>query len=160
ARHRHPGVHRPVQHATQRRTGMSAQARDSAPLARRRSPGPLWANVFMLVCLGYFLAPLVWLLISSTKTNAGLFSSFGFWFDKNINIGKNLADLFAYDNGHFVLWMRNTAFYSVVVAVGSSLISTLAGYAFARYQFAGRNFLFGIVLASVFVPSTVFAVPL
>jgi multiple sugar transport system permease protein len=44
--------------------------------------------------------------------------------------------------------------------VGSALISALAGYAFALYRFAGRNLLFGIVLASVFVPSTVFAVPL
>jgi multiple sugar transport system permease protein len=116
--------------------------------------------VLLIVFLGYFLIPLVWLLISSTKTNAGLFNTFGFWFGKNINFIQNLKDLFAYDKGHFLLWMRNTAVYAVVAALGSSLISTLAGYTFAKYQFAGRNVLFGIVLASVFVPATVFAVPL
>lgn len=116
--------------------------------------------VLLIVFLGYFLIPLMWLLISSTKTNAGLFNTFGFWFGKNINLIQNLKDLFAYDKGHFAMWMRNTAIYAVTAAIGSSLISTLAGYTFAKYQFAGRNALFGIVLASVFVPTTVFAVPL
>jgi multiple sugar transport system permease protein len=114
----------------------------------------------MFVFLGYFLMPLIWLLVSMTKTNAGLFSTFGFWFGKDFNFFQNLKDLFAYDNGNFVLWMRNTAVYATVAAVGSSLISALAGYAFAQYRFPGRNLLFGIVLASVFVPVTVFAVPL
>jgi multiple sugar transport system permease protein len=116
--------------------------------------------VLLIVFLGYFLIPLIWLLLSSTKTNACLFNTFGFWFGKNINIIQNLKDLLAYDKGHFALWMRNTAVYAVIAALGSSLISTLAGYTFAKYQFAGRDVLFGIVLASVFVPATVFAVPL
>ena len=116
--------------------------------------------VLMIFFLGYFLIPLLWLLLSSTKTNAGLFNTFGFWFAKDINILQNLKDLFAYDRGNFPLWMRNTAVYAVVASLGSSLISTLAGYTFAKYEFTGRNLLFGIVLASVFVPATVFAVPL
>ena len=116
--------------------------------------------IFMLVCLGYFLMPLIWLLLSSTKTNAGLFSTFGFWFGKSFNFFQNLKDLFAYDNGNFALWMRNTAVYAVIASLGSSLISTLAGYTFAQYRFAGRDLLFGIVLASIFIPATVFAVPL
>jgi multiple sugar transport system permease protein len=116
--------------------------------------------IFMFVFLSYFLLPLVWLLIGSTKTNAGLFSSFGFWFDKDFNLWQNLQDLFAYGNGTFALWLRNTAVYAIVASLGSSLISALSGYAFAQYRFAGRDLLFGIVLASVFVPTTVFAVPL
>jgi multiple sugar transport system permease protein len=127
---------------------------------RRWGPGGASIQVFMLLCVGYFLLPLVWLLISSTKTNAGLFSSFGFWFDGQINFLQNLRDLLAYDHGSFVLWFRNTAVYASVASLGSSLISALAGYAFALYRFAGRRLLFGVVLASVFVPATVFAVPL
>jgi multiple sugar transport system permease protein len=116
--------------------------------------------VFMFVFLGYFLLPLAWLLIGSTKTNAGLFSSFGFWFDKDFNLWQNIQDVITYGKGAFLIWMRNTAVYATTAAVGSSLISALAGYAFSQYRFAGRNLLFGIVLASVFVPTTVFAVPL
>jgi len=132
----------------------------TAPTKFRRDVNKALILVLLIVFLGYFLIPLVWLLLSSTKTNAGLFNTFGFWFGKNINFIQNLKDLFAYDKGHFLLWMRNTAVYAIVAALGSSLISTLAGYTFAKYQFAGRNVLFGIVLGSVFVPATVFAVPL
>ena len=114
----------------------------------------------MFTFLGYFLLPLIWLLISSTKTNAGLFSSFGFWFDKDFNLIQNLKDLFARDNGVFAVWMQNTAVYALAASIGSSLISAMAGYAFSQYRFAGKNLLFGIVLGSVFVPGTVFAVPL
>jgi multiple sugar transport system permease protein len=116
--------------------------------------------LFMFVFLGYFILPLVWLFLGSTKTNAGLFSSFGFWFAKDFNLWQNVQDVFSYGNGDFLLWMKNTAVYALSAAVGSSLISALAGYAFSQYRFAGRNLLFGIVLASVFVPTTVFAVPL
>ncbi|HVN16885.1 MAG TPA: carbohydrate ABC transporter permease [Anaerolineales bacterium] len=116
--------------------------------------------VFMSVFLIYFLIPLFWLLISSTKTNAGLFSTFGLWFGKDFNFFQNLKDLFAYDNGHFALWMKNTAIYALIASLGSSFISAMAGYAFAQYRFAGRDLLFGIVLGSIFVPATVFAVPL
>ncbi len=127
--------------------------------ARPRANGRL-TYALMVMFLGYFMVPLVWLLISSTKTNAGLFSTFGFWFGKEFNLIQNLKDLFAYDNGDFVLWMRNTAIYAACSAVGASLIAALAGYALAVYRFPGRNLLFGLVLASVFVPVTVFAVPL
>ena len=132
--------------------------RSNAP--RRYSAGKSLTLAFLFVFLGYFLLPLFWLLIASTKTNAGLFNSFGFWFAKDFNFFHNLKDLFSYQDEAFLTWMKNTAVYAVTAAIGSSLISALAGYAFSQYRFKGRSFLFGIVLASVFVPNTVFAVPL
>jgi multiple sugar transport system permease protein len=127
---------------------------------RRYTTGKFAIYVFLFVFLGYFLLPLLWLSIASTKTNAGLFNSFGFWFAKDFGLAQNLKDLFTYQDAAFIGWMKNTAIYAISAAVGSSLISALAGYAFSQYRFAGRNLLFGIVLASVFVPGTVFAVPL
>ncbi len=98
----------------------------------------------MVVGLAYFCIPLVWLLIASTKSNSGLFSSFGFWFDKDFQLFENLQDLFARDNGVFALWLRNTAIYALAASAGSALISTAAGYAFAIYRFPGRNVLFAM----------------
>lgn len=141
---------------------MTTQTR---PHVRPNGPGQFTTGkfatyVFLSVFLGYFLLPLVWLLIASTKTNAGLFNSFGFWLANDFNLVQNLRELFTYQNGAFTGWMKNTAIYAISAAFGSSMISALAGYAFSQYRFAGRNLLFGIVLASVFVPTTVFAVPL
>jgi multiple sugar transport system permease protein len=138
-------------------------AQTLSPVRRYRSPrgsGSTLAYIVMGVFLVYFLIPLTWLFVASTKTNAGLFSSFGLWFDKNINVIQNLKDLFARDKGAFGLWIQNTTVYALNAALFSSLISALAGYAFAQYRFKGRDILFGIVLASVFVPATAFALPL
>jgi len=135
-----------------------AHVRPNGP--RRNLTGRFATYGFLFVFVGYFLLPLFWLSIASTKTNAGLFNSFGFWFDKDFNLFQNLRDLFTYQDGAFITWMKNTAIYASVAAFGSSIISALAGYAFSQYRFAGRDLLFGVVLASVFVPGTVFAVPL
>ncbi len=128
--------------------------------AGNRSASRYLVIAILVVCLGYFLIPLIWLVLSSTKSNADLFSTFGFWFAPHFNFFTNLQNLFARDNGAFLQWMKNTAIYAITASIGSAFISTLAGYAFALYRFRGSNVLFGIVLASVFVPTTVFAVPL
>ena len=46
-------------------------------------------TVIMIICLGYFLLPLFWLVVASTKSNADLFSSFGLWF-ANFNLMENI----------------------------------------------------------------------
>jgi multiple sugar transport system permease protein len=136
------------------------EARPRSVGAGRLTPGTAVGNGVMLLGLVYFIIPLVWLFLASTKTNSGLFSSFGFWFDKDFNLFQNIQDLFARDGGAFAVWMRNTVIYAFIVSVGSMIISALAGYAFAVYRFRGRNVLFAVILGSVFVPATILAVPL
>ena len=57
-------------------------------LRRRVNAGSTY--VFLGVFLIYFLIPLIWLVISSTKTNAGLFSTFGLWFGGGFHFFQNL----------------------------------------------------------------------
>jgi multiple sugar transport system permease protein len=114
----------------------------------------------MIVGLLYFLTPLVWLAVATTKTNASLFNSFGFWLAAPFNLFQNIADVFSRDNGAYLTWMKNSAIYALSAALLSTLISALAGYAFAIYEFMGRRGLFAIVIGSVFVPASVYAVPL
>ncbi len=129
---------------------------------RRRLPskGSVFAHCIMVFGLLYFLTPLLWLVIASTKTNGGLFNSFGFWFAQPFNLFQNISDVLSRDNGAFILWLRNSAIYACTAAFLSTVIATLAGYAFAVYDFRGRNVLFAVVIGSVFVPASVLAVPL
>jgi multiple sugar transport system permease protein len=137
-----------------------ATASASAPGATARAVRRWFPLVVMVALLIYFLIPLVWLGIAATKTNSDLFGSFGFWFGGRFALFDNLADLFARDGGVFTTWLQNTVIYALAASIGGTLICTLAGYAFAMYRFRGRGTLYAIVLASVFVPSTVLAVPL
>lgn len=115
--------------------------------------------VFLVLFLVYFLLPFFWLIVSATKTNPELFSSFGLWFAANFNLFNNLSDLFTHDGGVFLNWLWNTTYYAVCSAVGASLIATIAGYTFAKFQFPGRKVVFAVILGSIMVPGTALAIP-
>lgn len=133
--------------------------------AARRVPGERRRSRIMLTLLlslflVYSLAPLVYLVLSATKTNGDLFATFGFGFGTEFNLWQNLVDLFSRDNGMFSRWMFNSVLYSTVAGLGAAIFATAAGYAFAKFKFRGRNLIFGLVLGAVFVPQTALVVPI
>jgi multiple sugar transport system permease protein len=137
---------------TRERTGGASRRRRPA---RRNN----LLTVVMWICALYFVLPLVWLLLSSTKDNASLFSSFGFWFGRDFNLFQNIGTLFTTQDGVYAHWLINTILYAAVSATGSSLIATMAGYAFAKYDFPGSKALFSITLGAVMIPLTALAIP-
>jgi multiple sugar transport system permease protein len=134
------------------------------PEARRKARAPganrglVVPSLFMLAFLVYFLMPLFWLLVASTKSLDDLFSSFGLWFH-GFHLTQNISDTFSKDGGVFVTWARNTIMYSVISAGGAALLAAAAGYGFAKFSFRGKGALFWIVLGSVMVPQTALAIP-
>ena len=106
-------------------------------------------TVLMLCGLLYFLLPLWWLVVASTKSNADLFTSFGLWFADHDSFVENVRTVFTIYDGVFALWLRNTIVYSVVSAVGAAFLATAAGYAFAKYRFPGRNAIFSGILGAI-----------
>jgi multiple sugar transport system permease protein len=113
----------------------------------------------MLAFLIYFLLPLFWLFIASTKTTGQLFSSFGLWFAEDVNLLSNVTSTFTFGGGVYTRWLLNTVFYSVTSAGGAALLAALGGYGFAKYRFRGNGALFALVLGSVMVPTTALAIP-
>jgi multiple sugar transport system permease protein len=113
----------------------------------------------MLACAAYFLLPLVWIVVASTKSNADLFSTFGLWFAHDFNLGENLRAVFTFQDGIFATWLRNSIVYALVSAVGSAVLATMAGYAFAKLHFPGGNVLFSIILGAIMIPTTALAIP-
>jgi multiple sugar transport system permease protein len=115
--------------------------------------------VFLLAFAGYCLLPAAWLIIASTKSTADLYGTFGFWFAQ-FNLFDNLRRLTAQNNGIFIRWMLNAVLYAGVGGLLSMVISALAGFALAKYQFAGRELIFAIMLGGVLIPGAVLALPL
>ena len=116
----------------------------------------------MLAFLAYFLLPLFWLFVASTKSTSDLFSSFGLWFAGDFHLFENIRDLFAtrtLDGGTYLVWIRNSALYSVTSAVVAALLATAAGYGFSQFSFRGREALFWLVLGTVMVPTQALATP-
>lgn len=112
----------------------------------------------LLVFLTYSLLPLFYLIVSATKDGSALFASFGLWFS-SFDLFANLNGVFTYDGGVFINWLWNTAYYSVISAVGASFVATIAGYSFAKFRFRGRTLLFAVILGSIMVPPTALVIP-
>jgi multiple sugar transport system permease protein len=113
----------------------------------------------MLAFLVYFLLPLFWLVVASTKTTGDLFSSFGLWFADDFALPGNLRRVFTAEGGVYGRWLLNTVLYSVVSAGGAALLAALGGYGFAKFPFRGNKAMFGMVLGAIMVPSTALAIP-
>jgi multiple sugar transport system permease protein len=145
-----------AQSSAQLRTDLDQAAEPGRNPARQRTSWLL--TVFMLICVGYFLLPLFWLVVASTKSNADLFSSFGLWF-ANFNLFENIRQVLTFQDGVFIYWAINSAIYAVVSAVGAAFLSTAAGYGFAKYDFPGKAALFAITLGAIMVPIAALTVP-
>jgi len=121
---------------------------------------------FLTLCCVLFtlfiLAPLAWLAINATKTEANVYGTFGFWFARPFVLFHNLSTLSENVGGAgvYTRWMANTAFYALAGGAGATVLSSLAGYGFACYRFRGANAQFLAVLSTLLVPITAVAVPL
>jgi multiple sugar transport system permease protein len=152
---------RPAPGSTRRRPRSSYRPL-AVRLARRRTQRrrrSVTVTALTAIMLVYALLPLAWLAINATKTQEGLFGSFGLWFDKDFALFGNVHDTFSYDHGIFVRWLLNTLLYVVVGAGGATLLATVAGYGLAKFDFAGKKAVFAIVIGAVAVPGTALAVP-
>ncbi|WJK37735.1 carbohydrate ABC transporter permease [Solwaraspora sp. WMMA2065] len=109
--------------------------------------------------LVYSLVPLIWLLVNATKSQQGLFSSFGLWLADDFALWDNVVETLRYDDGIFLRWLGNTLLYVVAGAGGATLLATLGGYGLAKFDFVGRRAVFAIVIGAVAVPGTALAVP-
>ncbi len=143
---------------------MAAIGPTTVTASQRRSQRGFWTGrtltmVFLFLFLIYFILPLFWLIVSSTKNDSDLFSTFGLWFGTGFNLFTNIKAVFTHDGGVYREWLWNTAYYATCSAVGSALIATLAGYTFAKFRFPGRGIVFAMVLGSILIPLTALAVP-
>ncbi|MGE5132292.1 MAG: carbohydrate ABC transporter permease [Gemmatimonadota bacterium] len=110
----------------------------------------------------FTLVPIAWLAINSTKTQANLFETFGFWFARPFVFFHNLALLGQNVGGYgtYLRWLGNTALYAILGGGGATALSAFAGYGFARFRFRASRALFYLVLAALLVPITAITLPL
>lgn len=121
------------------------------------------ARVLTWVVLGlvlvYFLGPVYWLVVSSTKSNGDLFSSNGLLPAGN-NIAANYAGLMSWTQGHFWRWVANSVVYSTVAGAVGTLLAVAAGYALAKFRIPGKGAVQLTVLAGLLLPISLLTVPL
>ena len=131
---------------------------------RRKQDAPLlrYAGLalrygFLLLLTALFLFPLVWMIVSSFKPGEDIATA-----PLSLDIGNWSFDNFSGMLSAVPLGVgfRNTA----IVVLGKGALNLffcpLAGFAFAKFRFRGRNALFTLMLATMMLPPIVFLIPL
>jgi multiple sugar transport system permease protein len=122
-----------------------------------KRPGALVLYALLTIVAVVTLAPLFW-MVSASLMPAGDASAFPPPFLPARITFAHYTRLFTSMN--LARYLFNSAFLSVSVTVISLLVNSMAGYAFAKYRFRGRDPLFKILIASMVIPSQVTMLPL
>ena len=113
----------------------------------------------LVLFLIYSLAPTWFLIVSATKNQTDLYSTFGLWFSSN-HLADNMQEIWTYHDGVFTRWIGNSVLYSTLGAAGSTLVSLAAGYGLSKFDFRGRGALVAVIVGASLLPSTLLAFPL
>jgi multiple sugar transport system permease protein len=103
------------------------------------------------------LLPFVWMVSTSLKPSDQLFTVPVTWIPRAVQFDTYLKAMSA---GNFGRYAFNSLLLAVANMATNVVLSALAGYAFARLKFPGREVLFVLVLATLMVPYQVTIIPL
>lgn len=115
----------------------------------------LWYLSLSLLSLP-FVFPFWWMITSSLKSANEVFAFPPRLLPETFR-WRNFVEIFTYQP--FAQQYFNSLYIAVLVTLGTLFISSLAGYAFARIRFPGRNVLFLLLLTALMMPSEVTIIP-
>jgi ABC-type glycerol-3-phosphate transport system permease component len=126
--------------------------------AERVLGGPvLWAGLAALTA--FAMAPFAWVLLASFKTRAELYATPLVWLPASLSLA-NYIEAWTSKLTPFSRFFANSLWVSSVTMVATTVISVLAGYALARFRFAGRQTLMMVFLATQMFPAVLLIAPL
>jgi cellobiose transport system permease protein len=151
----------PPQQPTPRKEPDDKSTRKARGPRSARAGGHFHAGPLTYVILGLFtlgsLFPLFWTAVAASRDNARLAQTPPpLWFGSNL--GDKLA--VAWKDANLGEAFLNTAFVSGTSALVTCFLSAMAGFAFAKLRFKGRNALLLVVIGTMMVPPQLSVIPL
>lgn len=117
--------------------------------------------VFVYLLLGlmllFALFPVYWMLVTSIKTDADIYTRVPQFWPRNPTISAYKALIRETD---FLKWLRNSLVVSTVVTCLTLFAASLAGYAIARLRFKGHGVVSRGILLAYLMPSSLMFIPL
>lgn len=114
----------------------------------------------ILIAVGVIMVyPLLWMISATFKSNNEIFSGIGL-IPKNPTLEGYKNAVKSYGGQINILKsMLNTYSYVIPRVVFTVISSTITAYGFCRFRFKGRNFLFAIMISTLFLPQVVLNIP-
>ena len=141
-------------------------ARLLAPVAGRAAPrsvgrlarrGSLYAA--LIVGGVAMMIPFIWMLTTSLKTRAEVFTSAPFSFPTGLHWENYTNMWFALPGVTFGTFFQNSIVIASLATIGQVITCAMAAYAFAVIEFRGKRVLFALILATLIIPFQVVLVP-
>ncbi|MGB3336365.1 MAG: carbohydrate ABC transporter permease [Devosia sp.] len=140
-------------------------ARVSRERPVRRTPIDGWrwtGRIFLVILLIFTVMPMAWMLITSLKTGFAAMQYPPQWWPAEPTLSNytRLLDPTNSVGQDFLRYFWNSLYVSTITTVLAVIVAVPAAYAFSRFRFPGRTFLFFAVLLRNMFPALVFLVPL
>ncbi|NPV06908.1 MAG: carbohydrate ABC transporter permease [Anaerolineae bacterium] len=112
----------------------------------------------LMVAVGVtFLFPFLWMLSTSLKTDAQVFTNPPIWIPNPVEFGNYVDALVMVPTARYFV---NTLIITVVPMCAVVISSAIVAFAFARLEWPGRNVLFAVLLSTMMLPGQVTMIPL
>lgn len=129
----------------------------NAPLTTAGRVRLVIGHIFVYLAALIFISPLIYAFFSALKPNQEIFSMPPTLVGSEIR-WSNFADVFTY--GPFLTYIGNSFFVAIAGTLVVLAVSTMAGYAFGRLRWKGRDAVFVLFLATLMVPAEVIVIPM
>jgi ABC-type glycerol-3-phosphate transport system permease component len=117
---------------------------------------PATIYILLLLLSTVFVMPLLWLLSTALKPDEQMAQWPPVWIPSPLK-WNHFVD--AFTNGNFGLYFINTSIITISATFGQLLTASMAAYGFTRLRFPGRDYLFGVLLATMMLPGVVTLIP-
>ena len=104
----------------------------------------------------FFILPLLWMVVTAFKPFEEWLTPN--WIPANPTL-ENFTSIFNDKSLPVVNWFLNSLLIASLFTLVILIIDSLAGYAYARLEFPGKNLLFGLMLATLVMPGIMFLIP-
>ncbi len=114
--------------------------------------------LFLIALAAVFLFPFFVMICLSILPDKDIYRQVLFTSSGVINFGTYTKILSG--GSKYLSYLGNTLIVAAITTVGIPLVSSLCAYGFAKMEFAGKEVVFGIVLATMMIPAVISLVPL
>jgi multiple sugar transport system permease protein len=126
-------------------------------IERSKKIGDAVSLVVIILVAAVVMLPLWWIIRSSLMTDAELYAFPPAFIPGNWLVSNYVSTL---EYFKFWLYLKNTMTIIIPSVIGGTVTATLAGYAFARLRFKGKDFIFSLCVGSMLLPTMVTLIPL
>jgi|SRR5829696_1034316 len=129
-----------------------------------RAGAALWrasplTHVMLVMSLALSVFPIYWMIIVATRSNE-VVGDVPPPLTPGPNLGENVGRLLDTESAHFLRGLANSALAAGAVTLSTVFFCSLAGFAFAKLRFRGRNALLLVIIATMMIPTQMGIIPL